>query len=270
MWNNARFLNLIANGLVVLALSAFAAGALYWLAHRPAFELSRVIVEPAPGTHLERVSAASLRGNVAQRIGGNFFTTDLEAVRRLFEEVPWVGRAMVRREWPNALRVQLEEHQPLGLWNDTQVLDVRGRPFTANQAEAEGPEGASLPSFAGPEGSGPLVRRRYFELVEWLRPAGLYPTSLTLSARHAWEAELNNGLVMYLGRDPGTDLAQGDPDRATSNGMPAVQRVQRFVRSLPTLQERLTQPIRHVDLRYPDGFAVQLDASAAPTTESSE
>ncbi len=267
MWNNARFLNFIANGLIVVALSAFAIGMLYWLAHLPVFNLNRVVVEPASGASLQRVSAASLRGNVAQQVGGNFFTTDLDAVRQVFESVPWVSRAMVRREWPNALRVQLQEHQPLGLWTDTQVLNTRGRPFTANQAEAEGPDGGPLPIFAGPEGSGPLVRRRYFELMEWLRPTGLYPVRLTLSARHAWEAELNNGIVLYLGRDPGSDFTQGDPDRAVPAGVPAALRVQRFVRSLPSLQESLPQPIQSVDLRYPDGYALKLNGDAPTTKE---
>jgi len=43
-----------------------------------------------------------------------FFTADLDAVRAAFESVPWVRKAMVRREWPNKLIVTVEEHRGIG------------------------------------------------------------------------------------------------------------------------------------------------------------
>lgn len=269
MWNNARFLNLIANGLTVVALTAWLFAALHWLVHRPAFRLSEVVVEAMPQTQLQRVSEASLRSALSAPLQGNFFTIDLEAVRQMFTTVPWVAQVMVRREWPDGLRVAVREYQPLGLWNDTQVLDIRGVPFTANQAEAEGTPGQVLPVFAGPEGSGPLVRQRYHELREWLRPLGREPVRLTLSARHAWQVVLDNGLVLDLGRDPGIDWNQGDPDRPQISEASMAERVARFVANLPQLEARADRPVVHADLRYPDGFAVRLAAPAPSKPTSS-
>jgi hypothetical protein len=82
------------------------------------------------------------------RIKGNFFTTNLESVRGVFESVPWVRRASVRREWPNQLIVALEEHEALGTWGeDGRLLSVKGDVFTANLAEAE--DDHELPAFSG-------------------------------------------------------------------------------------------------------------------------
>lgn len=258
MWNNARLLNLIANWLTLAGLVAFTAGGLYWLMHRPVFGLTRVVVETMSADGLERVSEASLRSALDRPLQGNFFTVNLEEVRQMFGAVPWVSHVKVRREWPDGLRVSLREYQPLGLWNDNQVLDVRGIPFTANQAQADSGTDQVLPVFAGPEGAGPLVRQRYHELREWLRPLGRDVVRLTLSARHAWQAELDNGLVLDLGRDPGIDWNPGDPDRPETDEATMAERVRRFVRNLPQLEEKAGRQVLHADLRYPDGFAVRL------------
>jgi Cell division septal protein len=51
--------------------------------------------------------------------------------------MPWVRHASVRRVWPNALAVTLEEYKPLGTWGSDQLVSVDGDLFTANQGELE-------------------------------------------------------------------------------------------------------------------------------------
>lgn len=269
MWNNARFVNLIANALTVLALTALSIAALQWLAHRPVFSLAQIVIGPAEGAELEYVTAASVRSSVAGRLSGNFFTADLEHVRETFESVPWVRQAMVRRLWPNGLEVTLLEYQPLGLWNGNQLLDIHGNPFVANQAEAERADGNVLPDLAGPDGSGQLVSQRLAELTQWLRPLGRVPVSLTLSARYAWRAELDNGLVLDMGRDPAVDIAQGGPDGPDKTHVPVQLRVQRFVESVLAVEQRTGRPAMYADLRYPNGYALRLGEAPKPDSKNS-
>ena len=97
-------------------------------------------------------SAATLRANVAPRLAGNFFTVDLAAARAAFERVPWVRQAVVRREFPNRLRVLLEEHQAVALWGDegeSRLVNNFGEVFEANVGDVEQDE---LPRLAGPDG----------------------------------------------------------------------------------------------------------------------
>ena len=45
----------------------------------------------------------------------NLFVVDTEAVRALVEAHPWVARAEVDKDWPRALRVVVQEHEPVAL-----------------------------------------------------------------------------------------------------------------------------------------------------------
>ncbi len=271
MWNNARFVNLIANALTTIALSSLLLGSLVWLAHRPAFTLAGIAIESMPNEKLEHVSEAGVRAAITGRLEGNFFTSDLEAVRQVFETLPWVQQAMVRRVWPNALEVTLQEYQAVALWNDNQLLDQHGVVFTANQAEAEAEDGDGdpLPILSGPEGSGKLVKQRLGELTQWVKPLGRVPVKLSLSARHAWRAELDNGLILDMGRDPATDLSQtGDSGGSEEQAVPVQLRVQRLVESLAAVEQRAGRPVIYADLRYPNGFALRLGQAPKPTKTS--
>jgi cell division protein FtsQ len=240
-WHDVRLLNAIANGLMAAAGAALLIGAAAWLVQRPAFALQAVVVEPAAAEQpLQHVNRALLRSAGAARLEGNFFTVDLAAVRESFENVPWVRRAQVRRIWPNTLRVGIEEHQPLAVWQDGRLVNRQGELFAANVAEAEA-EGALL-EFAGPPGSEAEVTRRWRELREQLAPLAIAPEALTLSPRYAWSARLDNGTVLLLGRE---------------QGLPIADRVARWVALQPTVQTRLNREIASVDLRYPNGFAIR-------------
>ena len=61
-------------------------------------------------------NSVTLRANVAPHIAGTFLTVDLARVRSAFESAPWVRRAVVHRDFPNRLRVTLQEHMPVALW----------------------------------------------------------------------------------------------------------------------------------------------------------
>ena len=114
---------------------AFAAMALTvlvsWLMRQPMFNLSAINVQG----DLQRNNAVTLRANVAPRLSGNFFTADLAQTRQAFESVPWVRRAMVQREFPNRLKVVLQEHQPRAYWGpegDVRMLNTFGEIFEAD------------------------------------------------------------------------------------------------------------------------------------------
>ncbi|ARP96437.1 cell division protein FtsQ/DivIB [Bordetella genomosp. 13] len=254
MWNDARTINLIANTLAVLAVAIMLAAGVAWVAQRPYFTLSAIELEPMPDSQLHYVSPGAVRASIAGRFQGNFFTVDLDEAREVFESVPWVRRATVRRIWPNTLRVRIEEQQPLALWNENQMINTWGEAFTANTGELD--DDADLPQFAGPEGSQELVVQRYAELARWFAPLDLRVKELELSPRYAWRATLSNDLVLDLGRDPAADA----PDPLGLPGaLPFAARIQRFVQAWPSVVTRLEgRTVTQADLRYPNGFALAL------------
>ena len=178
---------------------------------------------------------------------GNFFTVDLEAVRRAFETVAWVRRAQVRREWPNRLVVAIEEQQVLGAWDDGRFVNTFGELFTANAAEAED-DVKSLPELAGPEGSERDVASRYLDFKSWFARLSLVPDQVTLSPRYAWSVHFDNGtdngLTVDLGRE--------------RDGATVPERVVRMLNAWPELTARWPKPTS-IDLRYPNGFALRAE-----------
>ena len=120
-----------------------------WALRHPVFSINRIVVEG----ELVHNNAVTLRANVAPHLAGNFFTIDLPQAQTVFEQVPWVRKAEVRRAYPNSLRVLLHEHVAQAYWgaaSGAAMVNTLGEVFEANLGELER-EG--LPRLDGPEGS---------------------------------------------------------------------------------------------------------------------
>ncbi len=251
MWHDIRLLNGLANVLLGLVVLALLSSGVWWLAHRPMFTLRAIHVESSEQgkkgpeqVELHHVNELTIRGTALPRLRGNFFTIDLDAVRQAFEAVPWVRRASVRREWPNRLIVELEEHEVLGIWGEDEgkLLSVQGELFTANLAEAE-EDVLQLPQLSGPRGSEKEVLARYRLFQKWFAPLNLKPEAVALSGRYAWTVKLDNGLNVELGRE--------------QDGATLRERVGRLVQAWPQLVALLQDKIESVDMRYPNGLALK-------------
>lgn len=261
MFSDARLTNFIANTLALLAVLAMLVGGVVWIGQRPYFAIDRIQIEPMQTDTLNYVSPASVRATIAGRLSGNFFSVSLDDTRELIETVPWVRHAQIRRVWPDALSVRIEEQQPLALWNENQMINTWGEAFTANQGELA--DDASLPQLNGPATSERLVVQRYAEIARWFAPLNLRVQEVTLSPRYAWEVRLSDGMHLSLGRDPAADVA--DP-HGRSGALPFAARIERFVQAWPNLAERLDgRAITNADLRYSNGFAITL----APVSNTS-
>ena len=261
MWDSPRLLNMAALLVTMVALCAFVAGAAVWASRRPMFALKAIRIEPLPiaavttgpatVVALRHVNASTIRSNAVAQIRntttGNFFTVDLEAVRRAFEAVPWVRRAAVRREWPDRLVVGIEEQRVLGSWDDGRFVNTFGELFTANAAEAE-EDNKDLPEFAGPVGSERDVASRYLDFRSWFARLALVPDQVTLSPRYAWSVHFDNGTDSGLTVDLGRER----------DGGTVPERVLRMINAWPAVTSRWPKPTL-IDLRYPNGFALRAE-----------
>ncbi|THC43385.1 cell division protein FtsQ/DivIB [Massilia sp. Mn16-1_5] len=250
MWHDVRALNATASTLLAATLLAGIASGVWWLSQRPMFTLRQVRIESLYKIDLKHVNELTVRNSVLGKLRGNFFTTDLDQVRTTFEAVPWVRRATVRREWPDGLIVEVEEHEALGTWGEGRLLSVKGDVFTANLAEAD--DDHELPAFYGPAGSEKDVLARFSELRSWFAPVKLVPQELALSSRYAWTVKLDNGMSVELGREQDKNTVKA--------------RVQRLVGVYPQLVARLQEGrIDTIDMRYPNGLALSSAALTVPT-----
>jgi cell division protein FtsQ len=146
MWDNARFLNAVADVLYLVAAALVVWAVAQAAARVPFLPLRTVSVVGNPAhVDVEAVSAA-LEG----RIAGNFFGLELADVRRELAKLPWVHRVEARREWPDRIVVRFEEHRALARWSDSasgdRLVSTHGGLFDAEPDEW-------LPQLAGPPGT---------------------------------------------------------------------------------------------------------------------
>jgi len=236
LWDNPRLANAAAGAFAALAFALLAYAGARSLLDSPAFLLRTIVVEGG----LQRVERREIVDALQGRLHGTFFTVDLESVRSLFEGIPWVRRAELRRIWPDALEVSVEEQVALARWGQgrkAQLVNAQGELFRGQSEEP-------LPVLAGPAGTEGEVARRFIEFRDLLAPLGLEPRQVLLSPRLAWQLRLSNGLTIQLGRD-------SDKDRVED-------RLARFVSVFPQTLADLRQRVDYVDLRYPNGFAVRI------------
>lgn len=237
LWHRPALLNLISDLLLLFAAVALGYAAVVWFLARPFFPLREIVVLSPPA----QVTESQLEYAARTAIRGNFFSVDLESVRSNFEKLPWVRRAEVRRRWPDALELRLEEHQAVAHWTvsesgDAQLVNRQGELFIAAS-------NANLPVLTGPQGSSAYLLQQHGEFSEAVAPLGRQVVSVSLSPREAWQLTLDDGMLIVLGR------AQ---DKA-----PLEDRLARFVAAWPQAQQHIGEmKVAVADLRYPSGFAL--------------
>jgi cell division protein FtsQ len=242
MWDSPRLLNAAANGLLAVAFALLAYAGSRLLFESSAFPLRTIRVEG----DVQHVARADVVRALQGRVSGTFFTVDLQAISALFENIPWVRRAEVRRQWPDCLEVKIEEHVALGRWGqgkESRLVNSHGELFL-------GRSDAVLPLLSGPMGTEGEVVRRYLSFRDLLARIGLEPRQVALSSRFAWQLKLSNGLTMQLGRDSERDALE--------------DRLEKFVSTYPQTLGKMARGAEYVDLRYPNGFALRIPESRKP------
>ncbi len=238
---NIRLMNVTAALLAAIGVCLLAALLLMWVVRQPLFAVQSIRVEG----DLAHNSALTIRANAAPRLSGNFFTLDLSAARRAFEAVPWVRQAIVQRVWPNRLRVLLEEHRAVALWEggggaSDKLVNSFGEVFEANLGDVED---EALPTLRGPEAAAAQMLAMLGRLRPVLAPMEARIDALELSGRGSWRVELDSGAEVELGR--GTDDE-------------VIARTERFVSTVTQVTSRYQRPLQYADLRHNEGYAVRL------------
>ncbi|MCW8888789.1 MAG: FtsQ-type POTRA domain-containing protein, partial [Gammaproteobacteria bacterium] len=147
---------------------------------------------------IEHVSQSALKEVIEPQIGEGFFRINVDQISKDIEKLPWVHRAAVRRVWPGQLVVNIEEQQPFAIWNDDALVNVEGISFKPEQMSDQL---AGLPHFVGPEGTEKMISERYRELTESVVSRDINIVRVDLSGRRAWQLELDNGLILNMGRE---------------------------------------------------------------------
>jgi len=220
------------SGLLLITLLAVSVGfGMQWLSDPYRFPL-KVVEVKGDFKYLDR---GQLQAVIAPHAEGGFFTVDVVAVCAAAEQLPWVYKARVQRVWPDILRLQIEEQQPIARWGEQGFLNRFGESFIPGETLVTG----ELPGLAGPAGQESRVLEQYRVASGLLAPLGIRINQLVLDGRRALHLQLDGGVQLELG-----------------HVQQAWQRLQRFARAYPAVFEGREDGLQRVDLRYSNGFSV--------------
>jgi cell division protein FtsQ len=253
---DVKLMNMTASALFIAFVLLVVGALASWVSRQPMFAIGGVSVRG----DVAHNNVVTLRANVASRFSGTFFTLDLAQARRAFEAVPWVRKAVVQREFPNRLRVALQEHQPVAYWgteSEPKLLNSYGEVFEANLGELDQ---ESLPRLNGPEHQAQQVLQMYLTLEPLMEPLDLTVDVLELTGQGGWRAQLDNGAQVELGRGTFEEV---------------VSRAHRFFGTLPQVTSkygRTASALETADLRYAEGYALRLKgvSTVIPEVKKSE
>ena len=249
MWDNAPLLRNIANFLLGCSVLAMVYGAAHYIVHLPTLLPIRTVrLMSAP----ERVVPSEVLALVKSGVQGNFMTVDINRLRLSLEALPWVKSVSIRREFPDGLLLQIEEHQAVARWNDDALVNQQGEVFVAETKQ-------QLPRFIGIDGSSVEVLDEYKAFSGQLAVLNLQVSQIALSARHAWQLHLSNGTVLELGREAlqermarfvAYQMAEGSKPKAEES------------KAGDSGRKLAAQGSSVVDMRYRNGFAVRVTGKA--------
>ena len=188
---------------------------------------------------VHRISGAAFQQRIAPLMRGKrWLSIDLQTLRADVRQIPWVHDVSISRRWPETLRFDIQEQQPVAWWNDDHLLNPLGEVFAPGNQQVN----ERMPNLAGPDGRAADVLAYYNKLQSVLAVKGLAITQLKLEPRGAWRFQVNDSFWILLGR------SQVDPQREP--------RLERFLTAWDRMLSSRRDQIRYLDLRYPNGLAI--------------
>lgn len=195
---------------------------------------------------LRHADRAAIAARVRPLATGSWFSVDLDAIREAALGAAWVDEVVVSRRWPDGVRLQVREKQPVALWSAGGLISSRGDLFVPGEQALRELDTSRLPILFGPGNKGTYVMEQYRAMNAVLRGIDMRIVELQLTDRMAWFLRLDNGIRLVVD--------QADP----------LGKLQRFA----YLYERQLKPdvanIATVDLRYRNGVAVGWRVPPAP------
>lgn len=190
--------------------------------------------------------------NVLQKMSNreSFFSLDVNNVQKQLENIEWIKRVAIRRQWPNGLVIHVTDQTPVAYWNDDYLLNENGKVFKAQQDRIT----KWLPHFFGADDVSNTILNGYQALKPLLESEDLTLSEITLTPRQSWSVTLNNGSKLVLGR---------------GNSVIRNMRVERFLKVYKHVLPQVND-INYVDLRYDAGFAINWKEKSGVKTNNEQ
>ena len=193
--------------------------------------------------YIDTKQIAALASN---HLEGGFFSLNVSKLKTALLKEPWIMKVAIRREWPSTLDLVITERHPEARWGKMGVISDRGVVFYPKLVSIP----KNLPEIIAPAGSEKEVLDNFQKLRKSIEILGLNLTCVVVTIRMEYRVTLSNGVNVMLGHD---DM---------------LARFQRFVDLYPKVIGDRSARVLRVDLRYPNGLAVEWKSMSSNPTHS--
>jgi cell division protein FtsQ len=135
--------------------------------------------------------------------------------------------------------VNITEHVPIARWGDAGFVNVRGELILIKDSSAL----MHLSKLSGEREDAQMIMRQYSVLANVFQSYELSITSLAKDRRGMWQLSLDNGWQVRLGRGE------------------VFKKIQRLTYLLDQRLLNVSEDIKLVDIRYPNGLSIRWGAS---------
>jgi cell division protein FtsQ len=198
---------------------------------------------------LERLNEADVLERLRPSSGRTLFDLDLISLKSTLLTEPWIKEVNLRREYPNALAVQVIERHPVAVLAGRQVEAIVDETGAVIEAW---PNGGEIP---GQWSSLPVIHGIEAAFLKDRDPGAVERFSSALEILRAAPETIGQGLDLDVGRT--------DDLRVQRHGVwlrfgsaPFDEKWERFV-SVESEIERRHEGVQEVDLRFPDQVIVR-------------
>jgi cell division protein FtsQ len=177
-----------------------------------------------------------VQAQLDEHISDSFFGANLNQIKAEVEANPWVHNAKVSRIWPNGLMVEAEKQIMMARWSDGGFLNHQGDLVSVDSQYIVAAE--QLPALSGPSTSA-WTMSQLFRQMSWLvGRENLRIVEFKQARRGAIQLQLDNGIVLVLGRQE------------------IIPRLQRLMKIYHTQLTAIAGSVERIDGRYPHGISV--------------
>ena len=251
VWNSPKVMNSIS--ILIFVGLVFYVSYLFFsmvLSHSY-FDLRNVILV-VENNKTPNVKKEDIYKIINESLNGTALNTDLEQISFRILNNLWVSDVVVRRIWPNKMLVRVKENKLVAVFNKQNFVTEDGhltRIPLSEKSKIESNGDCRLLELEGPMTAIPLMMKHAQLFGNSLSEIGLNLKTLRLTEQYSWEVETVSNLLLKFG--------------VNYSDSPISLRLKNFVRAFPKLKENFTNNlpannrIKHVDLRYAQGFAVK-------------
>jgi cell division protein FtsQ len=162
---------------------------------------------------------------------GNFFTLNINLLRKGMKKLPWVKDVDIYRKWPNRITMIISQHKPIARYGMQGLINEEGEFFGAAYEDY-------LPIFYGPREEIPILTIKYYSFNEILKEELIKIHKITFTKKKDWEIISTDGMKIKL------------------NNIRPEYDLKRFIKNYQNVLKSLNKRVTYVDLRYRDGFSI--------------